>query len=153
MRGQGWRYFNAVTAEMAAQESGFLLQPRVTAHPGLSRRFGPALWSVRLLTLLTSDGPVVHRTVAAIATGANPAGNLWRPGNALGAVDRDTGVVRRVVRGTGTDTNMVVDEACPEYGSAHYRHHSSQSGPKPCSWRGWQCRCCRTSAPSPGTWR
>jgi len=103
-----------VAAELAARESGFLLQRRLTAHSGLSRRFGPALWSVRLLVLLTPAGPVVHRAVAKIATGVNPADNFWRPGNMLGAVDRDTGVIRRVVRGTGA--GMVVDEAHPDTG-------------------------------------
>ena len=103
-----------MAAELAARESGFLSQRRLTPHPGLSRLFGSTLCSVRLLVLLTADGLVVHRTVAKIATGANPADNFWRSGNMLGAVDRDTGVIWRVVRGTGAD--MVVDEADPDTG-------------------------------------
>ncbi len=79
VRGQGWRQVSDVAAELAARESGFVLHWRLTAHSGLSRRFGPALWSMRLLVLLTPDEPVVHRAVAKTATGANPADNFWRP--------------------------------------------------------------------------
>jgi len=36
---------------------------------------------MRLVVLLTPTGPVIHRAVAKIATGSNPADNFWRNGN------------------------------------------------------------------------
>jgi hypothetical protein len=88
--------------------SGNLVQRRLRQAPALVNRFGPRLWSVRILILIRPAGPVVHRAVAKIATGVNPADNYWRPGNMLGAIDLYTGRIWRVVRGTGA--GLVADE-------------------------------------------
>ena len=53
--------------------SGFLIQRRLSPAPDLAARFGQRLWSARLLVLVTPSGPVIHRAVAKIATGTNPA--------------------------------------------------------------------------------
>lgn len=90
---------------------GFLLQRRLSPHPTLAAVFGPRLWSVRLLVFLTPGGPLIHRAVAKIATGSNPADNFWRAGNMLGAIDHD-GRIYRVVRGSGIDQK--VDEPHPD---------------------------------------
>jgi hypothetical protein len=58
--------------------SGFLIQRRLAPAPDLAARFGPRLWSARLLVLVTPQGPIIHRAVAKIATGTNPADNYWR---------------------------------------------------------------------------
>ena len=58
---------------------------------------------MRLLVLVTPDGPVIHRAAAKIATGNNAADNYWRAGNRLGAIDLATGQITRVVVGTGLD--------------------------------------------------
>lgn len=81
--------------------TGYLIQRRLSPVSELAERFGPRLWSVRLLVFVTPDGPVVHRAAAKIATGTNPADNYWRTGNRLGAIDLDTGRIERVVTGTG----------------------------------------------------
>lgn len=47
--------------------------------------------------------PLIHRAVAKIATGNNPADNYWRAGNMLGAIDLEAGRITRTVRGTGAD--------------------------------------------------
>ena len=94
---------------------GYLIQRRLAAAVDLAARFGPRLWSARLLVLVTPDGPVIHRSVAKIATGTNPADNFWRPGNRLGAIDLVTGRIMRVVNGTGMD--MVVDAPHPDTGA------------------------------------
>ena len=86
---------------MAGYEPGYLLQRRLAPHPAIAGAFGDHLWSVRILVLLTGDGPQVHRAAAKIPTGVNPADNYWRAGNLLAAVDLGTGELRRVVRGTG----------------------------------------------------
>ena len=55
--------------------SAFLIQRRLSSAPDLAARCGPRLWSARLLVLVTPNGPVIHRAVAKIATGTNPADN------------------------------------------------------------------------------
>ncbi len=95
--------------------SGFLVQRRLSPAPDLAARFGPRLWSVRLLVLATPSGPLIHRAVAKIATGTNPADNYWRPGNRLGAIDLASGRITRVVHGAGAD--LVVDAPHPDTGA------------------------------------
>jgi hypothetical protein len=95
--------------------SGFLIQRRLSPAPDLAARFGPRLWSARLLVLVTPSGPVIHRAVAKIATGTNPADNYWRPGNRLGAIDLASGRITRVVSGAGAD--LVVDAPHPDTGA------------------------------------
>jgi len=95
--------------------SGFLLQRRLSPAPDLAARFGPRLWSARLLVLVTQGGPVIHRAVAKIATGTNPADNYWRPGNRLGAIDLGSGRITRVVHGAGAD--LVIDAPHPDTGA------------------------------------
>jgi hypothetical protein len=106
----------ALAAELAARPSGYLLQRRLAQHPALARHFGPRLWSVRAIVLLTAGEPTLHRAVAKIATGQNPADNFWRPGNMVGAVDLSTGRIMRVVQGTGAD--MAIDAQHPDTGQA-----------------------------------
>jgi hypothetical protein len=88
------------------RKAGYLIQRRMAPHPDLSACGGDRLWSVRVIVLLTADGPVIHRAIAKIPTGANPADNFWRPGNMLGAVDLRTGELVRVVRGTGYEMEV-----------------------------------------------
>ena len=95
--------------------SGFLIQRRLSPAPDLAARFGQRLWSARLLVLVTPSGPVIHRAVAKIATGTNPADNYWRPGNRLGAIDLASGRITRVVHGAGAD--LVVDAPHPDTGA------------------------------------
>jgi hypothetical protein len=95
--------------------SGFLIQRRLSPAPDLAARFGPRLWSARLLVLVTPNGPVIHRAVAKIATGTNPADNYWRPGNRLGAINLASGRITRVVHGAGAD--LVIDAPHPDTGA------------------------------------
>ena len=94
---------------------GFLIQCRLSPAPDLAARFGPRLWSARVLVLVTPSGPVIHRAVAKIATGTNPADNYWRPGNRLGAIDLASGRITRVVHGAGAD--LAVDAPHPDTGA------------------------------------
>jgi len=111
----------ALAESLAAREAGYLLQRRLEPHPTLARRFGSEdrsvgarLWSVRLLVLVTPGGPLIHSAVAKIATGQNPADNFWRHGNMLGAIDLTTGLIQRVVQGTGAE--MIVNGVHPDSG-------------------------------------
>lgn len=101
----------AVAKTLASREAGYLLQRRLAPPAELAQQFGPRLWSVRVIVLMTAAGPVIHRAVAKIATGRNPADNFWRPGNMLGAVDLTSGRIIRVVRGTGAE--MIVNPSHP----------------------------------------
>ena len=104
-------------AEIAASlvgGAGHLIQRRLSPSKELSDRFGPRLWSVRVLVLATLGGPIVHRAVAKIATGNNPADNYWRTGNRLGALDLATGRIMRVVRGAGAD--LTINDPHPDTG-------------------------------------
>ena len=50
--------------------------------------------------------------MAKIATGNNPADNFWRHGNMLGAIELETGIITRVLRGTGVE--MSLNETHPD---------------------------------------
>jgi len=104
------------TAESLAADlaggTGYVIQHRLDPDARLARVFGPRLWSVRALVLAGQSGPVIHRAVAKIATGNNPADNFWRHGNMLGAIELETGIISRVVRGTGVE--MSVNETHPD---------------------------------------
>ena len=104
------------TAESLAADlaggTGYVIQRRLDPDARLARPFGPRLWSVRALVLSGQSGPVIHRAVAKIATGNNPADNFWRQGNMLGAIEIETGIISRAVRGTGAE--MSVNEAHPD---------------------------------------
>jgi hypothetical protein len=99
---------------MARKKAGFVIQRRLTPDPRLVGRFGPCLWSVRVIMLLTPVGPLLHRAVAKIATGQNPADNFWRRGNIVGAIDTQTGQIMSVVQGSGAD--MAINVPHPDTG-------------------------------------
>lgn len=99
----------AMAARIAGHRPGYLLQRRLAPHPTIADAFGDRLWSVRIVVMLTQDGPRVHRAAAKIPTGANPADNFWRTGNLLAAVDLGTGELRRVMRGSGAELTVNPD--------------------------------------------
>ena len=103
-------------AEALAEGAGYLLQPRLRPDPELEAAFGRRLWSVRLLVFVRPFGPRIHRAVAKIPTGTNPADNYWRPGNMLGAIELGTGRIAGVVRGAGAE--LARDETHPDTGQA-----------------------------------
>ena len=104
----------ALARALAGREAGYVLQRRLPAHRCLARLFGPRLWSARVIVLMMPSGPVIHRAVAKIATGQNPADNFWRRGNMVGAIDLGTGQVARVIAGTGAE--MAINGAHPDTG-------------------------------------
>lgn len=104
----------ALADELVEHIGGYLVQRRLRPHPALAEKFGPSLWSVRLVILLTPEGPVALRCALKIATGKNPADNFWRDGNMLGAIDLETGEIVRTVRGTGAA--MEVNGVHPDTG-------------------------------------
>jgi Sugar-transfer associated ATP-grasp len=100
--------------------AGYVIQRRLASAPELAALFGPRLWSARLRALVTPAEPLIHRAVAKIATGDNPADNFWRAGNMIGAIDASSGRITRVVRGTGMDqraNESHPDTGCPMVGT------------------------------------
>jgi hypothetical protein len=91
------------TAESLAADlaggTGYMIQRRLDPDTRLARLFRPRLWSVRALVLAGPSNPVMHRAVAKIATGSNAADNFWRQGTMLGAIELETGIITRVLRG------------------------------------------------------
>jgi hypothetical protein len=65
-----------LAARLASREAGYVIQRHMAPDLLLAAEFGSRLWSVRLLVLLTSDGPLIQRAIAKIATGPNPADNF-----------------------------------------------------------------------------
>lgn len=80
---------------------GYLFQELLRPDERLERVCGSAVSTVRLMVLLDDRSPHLFRASWKIPVGTNVADNLWRPGNLLGALDIETGEVRRVVRGLG----------------------------------------------------
>jgi hypothetical protein len=104
----------ALAADLTADKGGMLIQRRLRPAASIARDFGHRLWSIRLLVLLTEDGPQITRAVAKVPAPGNVADNFWRPGNMIAALNLETGTIERVVRGTGME--MEVDFDHPETG-------------------------------------
>jgi hypothetical protein len=62
---------------------------------------GERVATLRILTISGASGPKIFRACWKIPAGPNWADNFWRPGNLLASIDMNTGIVQRVVTGTG----------------------------------------------------
>jgi len=86
---------------------GFMFQPLHSSPANLAKTIGPRLSTVRVVTLQTSDGPVVHKAVWKIPAAGNVADNYWRTGNLLAALDASDGAIRSASSGIGLGYNAV----------------------------------------------
>jgi hypothetical protein len=82
-------------------KQGYLLQRILQPHADLIGHFGTTLPSIRFLVLLGDDGAAVESAVVKIPRSHNVADNYWRSGNMLGAVNKESGIIERVVTGAG----------------------------------------------------
>ena len=130
----------ALAAELLDHAGGMLIQRRLLPAPSMAERFGNRLSSVRLLTLLTEDGPRIVRAICRIPAPGNIADNFWRLGNIVAAVGIDDGVVRRSVRGTAFTM-----ETDPVHASG-----ASTCGFEIPNWRDVQELVCRAAVLFPG---
>ena len=87
--------------------AGYIFQDLVRPHDDLVRLAGQGVGTVRFLTLLSEDGPIVFRSCWKVPVGGNHADNYWRSGNALAKLDPVTGRVERVVSGAGFDLSCL----------------------------------------------
>lgn len=88
-------------------ESGYLLQKILRPAPKLSDAFGNTLSSVRMLVCMGRDGTRLESAVIKIPRIDNVADNYWRNGNMLGAIDTESGTIKRIVTGIGPDIRQV----------------------------------------------
>jgi hypothetical protein len=85
----------------ASYAAGYVFQRLIAPHPAIAKLCGPRLATVRLVTMLTEDGPKIFRAAWKIPAGGNTADNYWRSGNILAQLDAETGVVGRAMSGVG----------------------------------------------------
>lgn len=103
-------------AELAPQQMideifgtrAYLIQPKLDNHPDL-RALTAQLATLRLINFVRARDVHTPFAVLKIPGGGNIADNFWRPGNLLADIDRDTGTIRRIVRGTGPDQEELSD--------------------------------------------
>jgi hypothetical protein len=94
---------------------GYLIQQRLAAHPLYAAIAGPQLSTIRFMVLADEGAPKVIRTTWRIPAGGKTADVMWR-GNMMGAIDPDTGIVKRVVQGRGLERKLI--DAHPQTGAA-----------------------------------
>jgi len=82
--------------------AGYLFQRRVSHHAEVRALCGEGLATVRLITIMTRNGPKLLRACWKIPAGTNVADNFWRSGNMLAQLDPSDGRVLRVARGSGS---------------------------------------------------
>lgn len=83
---------------------GILLQAAARPHPEIALRFGPRLATARVVILVSSSGPIIHRAVLRIPVGKNMIDNFQHgaSGNLLGDIDIDSGLIANVIGKNGT---------------------------------------------------
>jgi hypothetical protein len=104
--------FNALTGAPAP----YLLQEELRHHPDMGALFGPRIGTIRAISFVAGGEVHTPITVMKLTAGGNVADNFWRAGNMLADIDRDTGEIRRVVRGKGPSLEIL--DTHPETGAA-----------------------------------
>ncbi len=99
--------------EKVIGEECYLFQALIENHPAIKTvaRYTP---TVRTMNLVDRDRVITPATLLKIPVGNNIADNYWRKGNLLCNLDLDTGVIQRVIRGKGPETEEL--ESHPETG-------------------------------------
>jgi hypothetical protein len=95
---------------------GYLLQDVLKPHPQLIPICGKRISTVRVIVLLDQSSPEIIQSIWKIPGSDSIADNFWRKGNMLGAVDIETGEVKRVIRGYGFDLHEI--QTHPDTGNA-----------------------------------
>lgn len=83
---------------------GMLFQKPLVAHPDIAELTGTqAISCVRFICFVTSSGPIIHTAFWKITTGKNMLDNFSHGdyGNCLGAIDIETGTIKRVISRMG----------------------------------------------------
>lgn len=80
---------------------GFIFQTAIRQHQKLTDIAGPAIGTLRVVTLRDENGPKVLYTLWKIPSPSAMSDNFWQAGSMLAHVDDENGVVTRCRRGTG----------------------------------------------------
>jgi hypothetical protein len=100
---------STLIAEMG--DRTFLLQKVVCNHPKIAP-LATGLATVRTMNLVETGSVRVPFTLLKIPAGGNIADNYWRPGNMIADLDPETGIIRRIAKGTGDNlTELTHDPA------------------------------------------
>lgn len=93
---------------------GYLIQRCLRPDPEVPGGSGSALPTVRLLLFLGDEGPPeIVSAVIKLPGREATADNFWREGNALGAIDLDTGTIRRIVMSVPEGHRVVAEGEAP----------------------------------------
>ena len=91
---------------MTREPTGYIIQERLTPPRETYAIAGNRLCSVRLVVLLTPNGPELTTATIKIPGPDNIADNYWRTGNTAGAVDLSGGTISRAATGTAKDLTI-----------------------------------------------
>jgi hypothetical protein len=89
------------------RDEGYIFQELIRTHSWLAPLVGDRVTTVRLVVLITEQGPQIIRAAWRIPTGRNMADNFSLPGNMMGGIDLTRGNVTRVVQGIGTEQKEI----------------------------------------------
>jgi len=95
-------------------KDGYLFQKTLVTDETLAGAVGGTVPSLRCLVLWAGEAPSIESAILKIPARGNVADNYWRRGNMLGAVDLDSGEIRRVVSGTAHEFSQI--ETHPDTG-------------------------------------
>ncbi len=86
---------------------GFAFQNAVVQHKDMRDVTGPAVGTLRLVTVIEDGAPRVLYAVWKIPSPKAMSDNFWQTGSMLGAVDHITGKVQHAISGTGLDRQIL----------------------------------------------
>lgn len=88
---------------------GYIMQKLLEPHPEVAALVGNRLSSLRVIVLLTKDGPRIFRAVWKLPTGRNMSDNFMHgeTGNLIANVDLSTGLIKNAVTGVGANIRSV----------------------------------------------
>lgn len=132
--------------------AGYLFQTRLEPHPELARVVGGRTGTVRMVCVADDDGVELIRASWKIPGGSNVADNLWRNGNALGAIDLDTGALMHVVQPGPLEYTSVTehfdsgvsyaDMIFPEWPAMREAVLRAAAATPDCPFQGWDVAMC-----------
>ncbi len=102
--GAGDMDIDGVYSTLQSADGAYLLQEELVHHPDIRAMMGPRIATIRAVSFVINGKVHTPYTVLKIPTGENIADNFWRAGNLVADVDEQTGMIGRVVRGKGPQT-------------------------------------------------
>jgi len=94
-------YCSEQDRNLESPSAGYIFQEVARQHATVSEYCGPTPATFRVAVIVDDEGPHIYATPWKIPAPGVAADNFYRSGNLLADVDRETGTVRRVIRGTG----------------------------------------------------